>query len=64
MWLSNTTHDACVASPAVWLMSKHSMRKRVEVLDREVERIDQRARARLLRAFLGEQLRERELARP
>jgi hypothetical protein len=23
---SNTTHEACVASPAVWLMSKHSMR--------------------------------------
>src|SRR6185295_10532228 len=32
--------------------------ERVQVLDREVERIDERARARLLRAFLGEQLGE------
>jgi hypothetical protein len=32
--------------------------ERMQVLDREVERVDEGARARLLRAFLGEQLGE------
>ena len=42
-------------------MSKHSMRKRVQVLDLEVERVDQGARARLLRAFFGQQLGQPDL---
>jgi hypothetical protein len=57
---SKTTQEACVASPAVWLMSKHSMRRR-RVGDVQVQRLDQRARALLLRAFFGQQPRQREL---
>jgi hypothetical protein len=44
-------------------MSKHSMRSCVRVGDVQVQRFDQRARALLLRAFFGQQPRQRD-ARP
>jgi hypothetical protein len=46
-----------VASPAVWEMSKHSMRK-VQVVGGQVQRLGQRARAGLLRALFGQQARQ------
>ena len=63
-WSSKTTHEACVASPAVWLMSKHSMRKRSRFGHVQVERLDQRARALALRALFGQQPRQRDARRP
>jgi hypothetical protein len=57
LWSWNTTQEACVASPAVWLMSKHSMRS-CRAPRGQVQRLGQRARARLLRALLGQQARQ------
>ena len=50
-----------MASPAVWLMSKHSMRNAAGSADVEVQRFDQCAGALLLRALFGQQPRQRQL---
>ncbi len=52
-----------MASPAVWLMSKHSMRRAVQrgFVRVQFQRFGQRQRARGLRAGFGQRPRQRHL---